>query len=149
MWRNSHWTTYRWQKRPPVILLADDNEADHALVQRTFGEYCHIEVVTDGVHLLQYFQPATADGKPRPDLILLDINMPRMNGKEVLPRIRETPCGALVPVVVFSSSEAPNDISDCYKAGCNSYVTKPFELQDYQRALELVATYWLGLSVSP
>jgi CheY-like chemotaxis protein len=80
--------------------------------------------------------------------VLLDINMPRMGGKEVLPRIRATTRGATVPIVVLSSSDCPSDVRECYAAGCNSYVTKPFEPLDYNETLHLIAAYWLGISVS-
>lgn len=151
-WQFPNWSSHRWQKQLPAILLADDNVADHELVRRTFRDCCRVDIVTDGLGLLAYFEAEATDRTAsgvHPDLILLDISMPGMNGIEVLPKIRATPRGALVPIVVFSSSEAAKDIRACYQAGCNSYVMKPFELHDYQRALELVANYWLGLSKSP
>ena len=136
----------------PVILLADDNPADQALVRRVFGDLCTVRVAADGIALLQYFadRPANdvADFDGRADLVLLDINMPRMGGKEVLPRIRATPKGATVPIVVLSSSDQPGDVRECYRAGCNSYVTKPFEPAEYNKTLKLIALYWLGISVA-
>lgn len=132
-------------------MLADDSIADHELVRRTLSDHCRIDTVTDGVHLLEYCQAVGAADPAStswPDLILLDINMPRMNGKEVIPKLRSTALGACMPIVIFSSSDHPHDIEHCYKAGCNSYVEKPFELHDYRRALELIAAYWLGLSLS-
>ena len=91
-----------------------------------------------------------SDGRtPYPDLILLDLNMPKVDGRQALERIRDMSSGKRAPIVVFSTSSDVTDVKLCYEAGCNTYVTKPSELQDFRTTLELIARYWLDLATLP
>lgn len=109
-------------------------------------------MVSDGVELIESLQQAEEAAEPeraRPDLILLDLNMPRKDGRQALREIREMNKGAAIPVVVFSTSDNIRDIKECYEAGCNSYITKPGELDEFNSTLERIAGYWLEVSALP
>lgn len=109
-------------------------------------------MVRNGIELLTYLDQSCGQGSKEhtpPDIILLDLNMPRKDGREALREIRAMKTSSAIPIVVFSTSDNVTDIKDCYEAGCNSYVTKPPELDDFFAALQQIASYWLELSALP
>jgi CheY-like chemotaxis protein len=121
-----------------------------ALMQ--LSESCDVRMVSDGVELIEYLgngtESDTEAAHPAPDLIIVDLKMPRKDGRQALLAIT----GELeitTPVVVFSGSDDSSDIAACYRAGCNSFVTKPVELQPFNRVVQMIATYWLALSKLP
>lgn len=109
-------------------------------------------MVNDGVDMLNYLARVdddSDDSVPRPDIILLDLNMPRKDGRQALQEIRAKETGRTIPIIVFSTSDNVKDIKGCYAAGCNSYITKPSELDEFNTALEHVAAYWLEINALP
>jgi two-component system, chemotaxis family, response regulator Rcp1 len=135
------------------ILLIEDSRADAKIIERALreGDPSHrLTVITDGRHALDYLfrlrdQPSPTEHEP--DLILLDLNLPGLNGCQVLTRIKNDPILRLIPVVVLTTSNREEDIMQTYQAGANTYIPKPDE---YPRYLELVATlrqYWVDTAV--
>ena len=121
------------------ILLAEDDEADVALVQDAFtthrltGKLHH---VTDGVEALAFLRREGPYAEvPRPDLVLLDLNMPRMGGRDVLVAVKADERLRTIPVVVFSTSAVQADVLASYTAHANAYVTKPIDLDAFQRVI--------------
>lgn len=143
-----------------LILMADDDPDDRLLVKDALGE-CEAEskvadqlrFVNDGEDLMDYLlrrghyaDPACS---PRPDLILLDLNMPRMDGREALREIRNDVELRNIPVVVFTTSRAETDIKLVYNLGANSFVTKPVSFDALVKTVSLLARYWLGIVELP
>jgi len=130
------------------ILLVEDNPDDEALTLRALKKN-HImnEVIVahDGVEALEWL--AKADVMPQ--VILLDLNMPKMSGIEVLKRIREDQRTHLVPVVVLTSSKEDEDVVQSYAAGANSYVRKPVDFAEFMEAVKRLGMYWLLLNQTP
>lgn len=141
--------------RERTILLVEDNPDDELLMLRALaknGMAGEVVVARDGVEALDYlFSPGHA-GQPdhaMPRLILLDLKLPRLNGFEVLERVRADERTRLLPVVILTSSRERRDVLEGYGLGANSYVRKPV---DFERFLEVVGQlklYWLGLNESP
>jgi two-component system response regulator len=127
------------------ILLVEDNPDDVLLTLRAFTKsHIHNEIVvaTDGEEALQKLFPA--DGPPlRPALILLDIKLPKVDGLEVLRRVREHDSTAALPVVVLTTSNEERDIVASYRLGANSFVRKPVVFSDFLSAANMLGTYWL------
>jgi two-component system response regulator len=127
------------------ILLVEDNPDDVLLTLRAFTKnHVHNEIVvaTDGEEALQKLFPA--DGPPlRPALILLDIKLPKVDGLEVLRRVREHDSTAALPVVVLTTSNEERDIVDSYRLGANSFVRKPVVFSDFLSAANMLGMYWL------
>jgi chemotaxis family two-component system response regulator Rcp1 len=135
------------------ILIVEDNPGDQRLIQEALREtqLDHTSAVArDGVEALDYLfrrgQFATA---PRPDLILLDLNLPKKNGRDVLAAIKADAHLLRIPVVVFSSSSAPQDVASAYQLHANCYVTKPADLDELFSAIGWIAKFWLGTAVLP
>lgn len=144
-----------WRRKPPVILVADDDAADRELLRRAllqFSEDCDVRMVSDGVELLEYLEEqagsANDHSAPIPDLMIVDLKMPRKDGRQALLAINGE-LGLMTPTVIFSGSDDASDVEACYRAGCNSYVTKPIDLQQFNRAVHSIATYWLSVSSLP
>ena len=139
--------------RPPRILIVEDNPGDVRLIQEAFqetGRAHEAAVARDGVEALDYlFQRGEFDGAQRPDLILLDLNLPKKGGRDVLAEIKAD--GALmdIPVVVFSSSSAPPDVTGAYKLHANCYVTKPSDLDELFKVISWIEKFWLGTATLP
>ena len=139
--------------RPPCILLVEDNPGDVRLIQEAFRETqrAHeVAVARDGMEALDYlFRRGSFSGAPRPDLILLDLNLPKKGGREVLAEIKADASLLNIPVVVFSSSSAPTDVTGAYKLHANCYVTKPADLEELFSMIDWIAKFWLGTATLP
>jgi len=142
--------------RPLRILLVEDNPADVKITQRAFreGRLCNeLYVVRDGQDALDYlyhrgsFQKA--EGSPEPDLILLDLNLPGINGREVLQVIKQDPKLRRIPVVVLTTSDQPQDIEHAYRHGANTYIQKPVEFEQFAEAVVTLKQYWTMVAKLP
>ena len=135
------------------ILLVEDNPADMRLVSEALDE-CAVAAdlhwAADGVQALDFLHRAGAHaGAPTPDLVLLDLNLPGIGGKEVLGEIKRDPLLSRIPVVVLTSSSARQDVLDTYGAHVNAYMVKPTDFDDYLALVKLVESYWLGAVLLP
>lgn len=128
------------------VLLVEDNPGDADLTREALEDgklLVEIAVVVDGVQAIDYLlQRPPFEAAQLPDLILLDLNLPRMSGREVLAEIKKHPALQLIPVVVLTSSDAENDISKSYQLGANCYVTKPVGLQAFQAIVKSIESFW-------
>ena len=131
----------------PRVLFAEDNE-DHAfLIRRSLGSLgAELVHVLDGEDALAALE--SWDGSP-PSLVLLDMNMPRLSGLDVLERMRVMDGLRHVPVVIFSTSRLPADVQRAYTARANSYVTKPSSFGEFREVLTSVGAYWTSLNTVP
>ena len=143
-------------ERMATVLIADDEPADFFLMKQSFEKarvVCDLRYVEDGQQTMDYLlrQGAYQDPQtsPRPDLVLLDLNMPKLNGREVLDRIKSDPALALLPVVVLTTSDWECDVKTCYQMGCNNYLTKPVEVTDFIEVVHECGPYFLKLVVLP
>ena len=139
-----------------LILMAEDDADDQLLVQEAFAE-CGVKeqlrFVADGEELLDYLMRRgrylNAVTAPRPGLILLDLNMPRKDGREALKEIRDHPDLRRVPIVVFTTSRADTDIRQVYELGANSFITKPAAFDTLVTTVTKMVGYWFGLVELP
>lgn len=124
---------------PINVLLVEDDEGDVVLIREAFEDNKvrnHLAVVADGVEAMAYLRgEGEHAGSPRPDLVLLDLNLPRKDGREVLEEVKSDPDLRTIPVVVLTTSEADEDILRSYDLHANAYVTKPV---DFDRFIEVV-----------
>lgn len=136
------------------ILLVEDNRDDIQLTLRAFKGHNitnEVIVVNDGVQAIEYLFGTEGVEAPRelPSIVLLDLNLPRVNGMEVLRRIRSTERTRLLPVVILTSSTEERDLVEGYKLGANSYVQKPVDFVEFTQAAQQLGLYWLLLNQSP
>lgn len=137
------------------ILLVEDNPNDVELTLDALREHRlanHIQVVRDGAEALDFIfcQGSYAQrNNHNPKLILLDLKLPKVNGLEVLQRIRETPHTRKIPVVVLTSSQEERDIAASYDLGVNSYIVKPVDFEQFTEAVYHLGFYWLLLNQPP
>lgn len=142
--------------KPAHILLIEDNRMDVELILDAFREARlgnQIHVVRNGQEALDYLfgqgEYADRQAYPLPDLILLDLKMPGIDGHEVLRRVKETPGLKRLPVVVLTSSREEGDRALSYDNGANSYLVKPVSFEGFLEVVRQVADYWLILNVGP
>jgi CheY-like chemotaxis protein len=144
---------------PPVpvsILVAEDNKYDRMILQQAFGELglnIHLFFVTNGEDVLHYLNRRNAyaaDGAaPRPDLILMDLNMPRMDGNDAVKAIRADADLRVLPVIALSTSDNPKQITEAYENGVNAFMTKPGHFDDFVDLLRDFADYWIKCARLP
>jgi two-component system response regulator len=132
-----------------VILLVEDNPDDEALTKRALAANNirnEVVVARDGAAALDYL---FADGRDLPTVVLLDLKLPKVDGLEVLRRVRADGRTKLVPVVILTSSREEQDLISGYSLGCNSYVRKPVDFDEFVRAASQLGLYWLLLNERP
>lgn len=133
-----------------VILLAEDEPADAHLVRTALAEndmLVDLRHVHDGREVLEYLrgQGTFSADSPSPNLILLDLNMPRMNGHECLALLKQDPDLRDIPVVILTTSGVDHDIADSYRLGAAGFITKPLEVADFIRAIGDLGNYWMSV----
>ncbi len=141
----------------PIILLVEDNPDDEWLMMRALEKsyathQAEIVVVRDGVEALNYLFSDDSPIQTRLDelaLVLLDLKLPKINGLEILQRIRENERTAALPIVVLTTSSEHRDILTSYRLGANSYIRKPVDFQAFTEIVQQLSSYWLNLNQSP
>lgn len=138
-----------WVGRPVEILMVEDNPGDARLAEEGLKEakvHNNLTTVTDGEQAMNFLlHRPPYEAAPRPDLILLDLNLPRLNGREVLSRIKQDPQLRRIPVVVLTTSEADEDIVGAYDLNVNCYVTKPLDLDSFVQVIRTIEDFWLTI----
>jgi CheY-like chemotaxis protein len=135
-----------------TILVADDDADDVFLLQRAFskaGIKANLQFARDGEEAILYLRSSDQQKNPTPDLLLLDLKMPRVDGFSVLEWVRGQPGLKRLLVTVLTSSDARIDINRAYDLGANSYLVKPFGNEHLVKLVEHLQTYWLGINFAP
>lgn len=142
-------STTQIQGKPIEIMLVEDNEGDVFLTKKVFEKakvQNTIKVASDGEAALKMLK----DGNARkPDIILLDINLPKKDGKQVLDEIKKDPDLKAIPVVILTSSKAEKDILETYNLHANSYIIKPVTLEKFGEVATVVENFWFGVVALP
>jgi two-component system, chemotaxis family, response regulator Rcp1 len=132
---------------PLQVLLVEDSPGDVRLTQEAFREAnsdIHLHVVTDGVEAMAFLRQETGHADaPCPDLILLDLNLPRMDGREVLAQVKADESLKTIPTVILTTSEAEADILRSYELQANAYLTKPVDLGSFDSLVQSIHDFWL------
>jgi two-component system, chemotaxis family, response regulator Rcp1 len=141
------------QTRPPEILLIEDNAGSVRLAREALAEAqweSNLSVVRDGMEAIDFFRRrGKYSAAPRPDLVLLDLNLPRMDGREVLAEIKADPELKSIPVVVLTTSEAHDDIVKAYELNANCFITKPVDLEKFLKVIRAIQTFWCSTAQLP
>jgi two-component system response regulator len=139
-----------------AILLVEDNPADIKITQRALregGSSVELLVARDGEEAVEYLlregKHADDPAWRAPNLILLDLNLPRLTGRQVLERIRSTPALRAIPVVVLTTSRRLEDVQESYSAGANTYIEKPQDFNRFVEVLQTIQRYWLQTALLP
>jgi two-component system, chemotaxis family, response regulator Rcp1 len=139
--------------RPVQILLVEDNPGDVRLTQEAFKDgrvLVNLTVASDGVEAMEVLmRRGKFDQTPRPDLILLDLNLPKKSGREVLKEIKANDDLKRIPVIVMTTSKAEADIHRAYNLNANCYVTKPVELEEFLGVVRSIEDFWLTIVTLP
>jgi len=135
------------------VLLVDDSPADLDLTREGLSrsrQQFQVSAVADGAEAICFLR---RQGKyaqaPEPDLILLDLNLPRKDGREVLSELKNDPQFTRIPVVIFTTSQATSDVNPSYADGANCFVSKPGNFPEYAAAVQFMADFWLSLAILP
>jgi CheY-like chemotaxis protein len=143
-------------RRPTTILSAEDDADFRLLVQRAVDRSqlsVDLRFVEDGEQLLDYLHHrgafAAAGAAPRPGLVLLDLNLPRTDGRDALRAIKADPALRAIPIVVFTTSNAVEDVALCYRLGANAFVKKPMDMPALVDLVSTIGHYWLDLVEPP
>jgi CheY-like chemotaxis protein len=135
------------------ILLVDDNPADIDLIREMLidgNALSRISAVVNGVEAISFLRRTGSYGEAvRPALVLLDLNMPCKDGRAVLAEVKADPLLRKIPIVIFSTSQAPSDIARSYELGANCYVSKPGNLPEFTTTVKSIQHFWLDLALLP
>lgn len=139
--------------RPIEILMVEDNPGDVRLTREALKEgkiWNEIQVVSDGVAALEFLRRKPPyETAPRPDLVLLDLNLPKKDGREVLSSMKADPLLKAIPVVILTTSQAEEDVIRAYNLNCNCYVTKPVDFEQFTRIVQAIEHFWLTIVTLP
>ncbi len=143
----------RTNGKPIDILLVEDNPGDARLTEEALqeGKFTNnLFVVQDGIEALEFLRrQGDHTDAPRPDLILLDLNLPRKDGREVLAEIKDDEQLKTIPVVVLTTSRDYDDINKAYDLNCNCYIAKPVDFEQFFEAIESIDNFWLTVVTLP
>lgn len=143
----------RRQSRPVEVLLVEDNPGDVRLTQEALKDgrvLVNLTVAADGVEAIEVLKRGGPfSGRSRPDLILLDLNLPKKNGREVLEEIKADEELKRIPVIVMTTSKAEQDIHRAYNLNANCYVTKPVDLDEFLNVVRSIEDFWLTIVTLP
>jgi chemotaxis family two-component system response regulator Rcp1 len=141
------------QSRPVEVLLVEDNPGDVRLTQEALKDgrvLVHLTVAADGVEAMEILKRRGNNGtRERPDLILLDLNLPKKNGREVLEEIKADDELRRIPVIVMTTSKAEQDVYRAYNLNANCYVTKPVDLDEFLNVVRSIEDFWLTIVTLP
>ncbi len=146
--RKRCWVTMKSLK----ILLVEDSPSDVRLIREALKETpvsVQITVARDGIEATDYLHQAEIGLTSRPDLILLDLNLPRKNGREVLSEVKASPNLKQIPVLIMTSSRSDEDVADAYALNANCYITKPANLADYVNVVRAIEDFWFVTATLP
>lgn len=139
--------------RPIEVLLVEDNPADVRLTREAFREarvMNSLSVVSDGVEAMDFLRrTGQYSGMPRPDLILLDLNLPRKSGREVLQEIKADPLLRRIPVMILTTSNAAQDLQGAYNLHANCYVAKPVDFDQFLSVVRSIEHFWCNIVTLP
>jgi CheY-like chemotaxis protein len=139
--------------KPVEILIIEDNEGDIGLIEEVFEEAKirnKLHIVEDGEEAVLYLRgEGKFSGFPRPDIILLDLNLPKKDGREVLREIKEDSNLKIIPVVILTTSNAEKDILRAYDLHANAYVTKPLDFDQFIKVIDSIEKFWLEIVELP
>ena len=139
----SAWSAAAARRDPIELLLVEDNPGDVNLTRIALQQCAiasRLEVAGDGEEALRWLRAGN-----RPDLILLDLNLPRMDGRELLAALKADPLLRMIPVVVFTTSEAEGDVLDSYHLHANAYIAKPIDMESFTEILRAIDHFWFGV----
>lgn len=139
----------RAAERAVRLLLVEDNPGDVQLTREAFREVAlpnTLDVARDGAEALQRLRDPACE---LPDLIVLDLNLPRISGRELLKQLKSDPKFSRIPIVILTTSDADEDIRDCYENHANCYICKPIDLDEFFDAIHLIARYWFSVVTLP
>ncbi|MCA9400582.1 MAG: response regulator [Candidatus Omnitrophica bacterium] len=135
------------------ILLVEDSEDDIIIIKEAFSKFHNIQltgIVSDGVQAMEFLRKEAAfQNVQRPDMVLLDINMPKKNGFEVLREIRKDPGLNFLPVIFLTTSNNETDVAKGYAEGATSFINKPVDFDEFNRILNVFSKYWCEVSIIP
>jgi len=139
--------------KPVEILIVEDNKGDVGLIEEVFEEAKiknNLHVAEDGEEAILYLRgEGKFSGSPRPDIVLLDLNLPKKDGREVLREIKEDINLKNIPVIILTSSSAENDITRAYELHANAYVTKPLDFNQFINVVGSIVNFWLEIVQLP
>lgn len=135
------------------ILLIEDNQGDARLVKealQAINANIQLTILTNGADALDYlFKRGAYNLAVTPDLIILDLNIPKKNGKQILSEIKQDDYLRIIPVIILTISHAESDIVQCYNLHANAYITKPFEFERFMKIFESLVDFWLNVTTLP
>jgi two-component system, chemotaxis family, response regulator Rcp1 len=134
------------------ILLVEDSPSDVRLIREALKETLlpvQVTLARDGVEAMEYLRQSEVGLVNRPDIVLLDLNLPRKNGREVLAEVKAAPHLKQIPVLIMTSSKADEDVRQAYSLNANCYITKPANLQDYLDVVRSIEDFWFGTATLP
>ena len=138
--------------KPVRMLLVEDSPSDVRLIREAMKEASvpvEITVARDGVEAMNLLHKTESEQALRPDLVLLDLNLPRKNGREVLSEVKTSPLLRTIPVLVMTSSRADEDINTAYMLNANGYITKPADLTEYISIVRAIEQFWFYTATLP
>lgn len=143
----------RQKRRTPRLLLVEDDPGDVRLAFRMFDQFktaLEVDVVNDGEAALEFMYQEGKYGQAyRPDLVLLDLNLPKVSGLSVLKTVKSDPDLSTIPVLILTSSEAHDDIQNSYRYHANCYLTKPIGLEQFQQLMRMLEEFWFTTVTLP
>lgn len=138
---------------PIEVLLVEDSPGDVRLTREALKDakmHINLSVVSDGTEAMAYLRREKIHAAaPRPDLILLDLNLPKMDGRDVLKEIKESDALKSIPVVILTTSASPVDVERSYQLHANCYITKPVDLQGFIKVVQSIDNFWLSIVKLP